>query len=56
MEKPVCISTNQQIANDYGSVQFLCPKCGEFTITRSNFARKRAMKYTCPKCEFEGPN
>ncbi len=56
MENKVCISTKKVIANDTGSVSFNCPSCGKFEINRSTFARQNAIKYTCPNCEFTGPN
>jgi len=51
-----CNSASISIANDSGSVQFPCPKCGKTTIVRSTLARKNAMKYKCSECGFEGPN
>ncbi|MDP3699039.1 MAG: zinc finger domain-containing protein [Nanoarchaeota archaeon] len=56
MQAKVCISTKKRIDNDEGSVTFLCPKCGDYEIVRSSFARVNGLKYTCPKCEFTGPN
>ncbi|MBT3298070.1 RNA-binding protein [archaeon] len=56
MEAKTCISTKKRIDNDIGSVSFMCPSCGKFEIVRSSFARKNAMKYTCPNCGFTGPN
>ena len=48
-------ATGVSLANDGGSVEFPCPKCGE-TIYRSTESRSICIKYTCPKCGFEGPN
>ena len=39
-----------------GTVRFLCPQCGESEIIRTPRARKMASKYTCPRCNFSGPN
>jgi len=55
MQAKVCISTKKRIDNDEGAVTFLCPKCGDYEIVRSSFARVNGLKYTCP-CGFEGPN
>ncbi|MFP4117890.1 MAG: zinc finger domain-containing protein [Candidatus Woesearchaeota archaeon] len=51
-----CVSTGQNISNDYGSVRFKCPNCGEGDIIRSHQARMLASKYRCEMCGFEGPN
>jgi Zn-ribbon RNA-binding protein len=56
METKVCISTKKKVDNDNSATSFMCPKCGKFEIVRSTFARKNAMKYTCPNCDFTGPN
>jgi predicted RNA-binding Zn-ribbon protein involved in translation (DUF1610 family) len=56
MEAKVCLSTKKRIDNDQGAVIFMCPSCSEFEIVRSSFARRNAIKYTCPSCKFEGPN
>jgi Zn-ribbon RNA-binding protein len=56
MEPKVCLATKKRIDNDAGAVIFPCPKCGEFEIVRSSFARKNAIAYTCPQCGFKGPN
>ncbi|MDO8510786.1 MAG: zinc finger domain-containing protein [Nanoarchaeota archaeon] len=55
MEAKVCISTKKRIDNDQGAVSFPCPKCGDYEIVRSSYARVNGLKYTCP-CGFEGPN
>ncbi|MFW5746175.1 MAG: zinc finger domain-containing protein, partial [Nanoarchaeota archaeon] len=47
--------TKSNIANDDGSVEFPCPKCGTM-IARSRHERAIVAKYSCPKCGFEGPN
>jgi Zn-ribbon RNA-binding protein len=56
MEEKICLSTKRKVANDSGSVSFKCPKCLDYEIVRSTHARSNAIKYTCPKCGFEGPN
>jgi len=56
MEVKKCISTNKRVDNDPGSISFKCPKCGDFEIVRSTYARQNAIKYTCPSCGFVGPN
>jgi predicted RNA-binding Zn-ribbon protein involved in translation (DUF1610 family) len=56
MEAKVCISTKKRIDNDPGAAIFNCPKCSNYEIVRSSFARRNAIKYTCPQCEFTGPN
>ncbi len=56
MEVKKCISTKRRIDNDPGAVNFKCPNCGNYEITRSTFARENAIKYKCPACEFTGPN
>lgn len=55
MEAKKCISTKKRIDNDHGAVVFKCPKCMDYEIIRSTFARENALKYTCV-CGFEGPN
>ncbi|MBU0456708.1 MAG: zinc finger domain-containing protein [Nanoarchaeota archaeon] len=56
MEAKVCISTKKRIDNDSGAVSFKCPNCGNYEIVRSSYARENAIKYTCPSCDFTGPN
>ena len=56
MESKLCISTKKRIDNDPGAVIFMCPKCNDYEIVRSAYARKNAIKYTCPRCNFCGPN
>lgn len=51
-----CSSTKVRTTNLTGTTTFKCPKCGEAEITRSKKARELVIKYTCPKCGFEGPN
>ena len=55
-EAKKCSATKRRIDNDPGATTFKCPKCGEYEIIRSTFARENAIKYNCPKCGFEGPN
>lgn len=55
-EKQVCSSCKEQIANDVGSVKFMCPNCGKFQIIRCRHCRKIAARYKCHECGFEGPN
>ena len=56
MKSMVCISTKKQIVNDTGAVRFPCPGCADYEIVRSSFAKKNAIKYHCPACNFTGPN
>ena len=51
-----CISTNERITNNVGSVSFKCPGCNKYEIIRSKKAREIVAKYTCPECGFTGPN
>jgi len=39
-----------------GTTRFDCPQCGKHEIIRTLRARKMAVKYTCPSCDFSGPN
>jgi len=52
----VCISCKKRIANNPGSVKFMCPNCGKAEIIRCKDCRKIAARYTCPECGFIGPN
>ncbi|MEW5896375.1 MAG: zinc finger domain-containing protein [Nanoarchaeota archaeon] len=56
MEARRCISTKKKIDNDPGAVTFKCPRCSDYEISRSTYARKNAIKYSCPRCGFTGPN
>ena len=49
-------ATKANLANDRGAVVFRCPKCGETEIVRTSNERANAVKYTCSKCGFTGPN
>ncbi len=51
-----CISCKRKIMNFIGSVKFVCPNCGKSEIIRCSDCRMNVIKYTCPSCEFEGPN
>jgi len=44
------------MTNEFGSVTFLCPKCGKYEIKRTKNERQIVRKYTCPGCGFTGPN
>jgi predicted RNA-binding Zn-ribbon protein involved in translation (DUF1610 family) len=55
-KKTKCLATQQELTNDVGSVVFKCPNCLDYDIVRSKKCRELGTKYTCPKCEFEGPN
>ncbi|HJJ28118.1 MAG TPA: zinc finger domain-containing protein [Methanocorpusculum sp.] len=48
-----CTSCNGPLA-ERGATEFKCPDCGE-TIYRCASCRHQSVKYTCPKCGFEGP-
>ncbi|MDP3639894.1 MAG: zinc finger domain-containing protein [Nanoarchaeota archaeon] len=56
MEQKICSATKKRINNDPGSVTFPCPQCKDYEIVRSSHARRAALRYTCPKCNFLGPN
>ena len=51
-----CNSCNVKIVNMAGAVKFKCPKCSEFELVRCAHCRKLVSKYTCPNCQFIGPN
>ena len=55
-EKPKEIQVSYGSNTGVGSVVFKCPSCNEAEIRRTLNERKTAVKYKCPKCEFEGPN
>jgi predicted RNA-binding Zn-ribbon protein involved in translation (DUF1610 family) len=55
-ENKKCSSCKKQIANEAGSVVFMCPNCGKFEIVRCEHCRKISAKYKCHECGFEGPN
>ncbi|UCD03990.1 MAG: DUF1610 domain-containing protein [Candidatus Woesearchaeota archaeon] len=50
-----CTSCKKRIINDPSSVSFTCPNCLEVIIIRCGECRKKAIKYRCSKCKFEGP-
>jgi predicted RNA-binding Zn-ribbon protein involved in translation (DUF1610 family) len=56
MESKRSTAMGVSIVNDKGSVNFRCPKCGETEVIRSRYERENAVKYTCEKCGFSGPN
>jgi len=56
MEAKKSTATGATVANDKGSVSFLCPQCGQQEIVRSRNERENVVKYTCSKCGFTGPN
>ncbi|PIZ51539.1 RNA-binding protein [Candidatus Woesearchaeota archaeon CG_4_10_14_0_2_um_filter_33_13] len=56
MEEKQCSSCKIKVANDKGAVSFKCPSCGKYEIVRCTGCRSKATKYTCPGCEFVGPN
>ncbi len=44
------------MTNQGGTVEFDCPNCGKYKIVRCGHCREIAAKYTCPNCNFTGPN
>ncbi|MBU0460031.1 MAG: RNA-binding protein [Nanoarchaeota archaeon] len=56
METKLCISCKKNVTNDQGCVNFKCPNCGKYELIRCTVCRKNATQYTCPSCEFKGPN
>ncbi len=56
MSELKCISCKTKITNDKGTARFQCPSCGKYEIIRCINCRKTVAKYTCPNCNFTGPN
>ena len=56
METKTCLSCKKKTDNDKGCITIQCPNCSKFEITRCSDCRKSAVKYTCPDCQFIGPN
>ena len=56
MEGKTCSSCKKKVANDKGSVNFNCPSCNDYEIVRCKNCRSNASQYTCPNCNFVGPN
>ncbi|MBI2669439.1 RNA-binding protein [Candidatus Woesearchaeota archaeon] len=56
MEQKTCSSCKIDVVNDPGRARFKCPSCGDYDIVRCIQCRKNAVKYTCPGCNFLGPN
>jgi len=56
MENLTCISCKKRITNTEGVAQFDCPNCGKAKIIRCKHCRQLAAKFTCPSCNFVGPN
>ncbi|MBN2454100.1 DUF1610 domain-containing protein [Candidatus Woesearchaeota archaeon] len=50
-----CLSCKKKITN-LSVTRFMCPECGKYEIVRCKSCRENAVKYTCPKCGFTGPN
>ncbi|MBW2975181.1 DUF1610 domain-containing protein [Candidatus Woesearchaeota archaeon] len=55
-EQLKCSSCKAIITNIEGSTEFQCPKCGKAKIIRCRHCREIAARYTCPECNFSGPN
>ena len=55
-ENIVCSSCKKSVTNDRGNVKFNCPSCGKHEMIRCVHCREIAAKYSCPGCDFEGPN
>lgn len=55
-QKKVCSSCKKRITNTLGTTEFKCPNCGKTDIIRCKHCREIVAKYTCPNCEFTGPN
>ncbi|MFA4886831.1 MAG: zinc finger domain-containing protein [Candidatus Nanoarchaeia archaeon] len=51
-----CSSCQVKVTNLSGSVRFSCPSCSQSEIVRCPHCRKIIAKYTCPSCNFTGPN
>ncbi|HIG92577.1 TPA: RNA-binding protein [Candidatus Woesearchaeota archaeon] len=56
MEGKICVSCKKKIANDSGSVTLPCPKCAGYQLVRCSNCRRNGIRYTCPGCNFIGPN
>jgi predicted RNA-binding Zn-ribbon protein involved in translation (DUF1610 family) len=51
-----CSSSKKPVSpDDVGTVRFLCPNCGNFTIVRSSQSRSLGNPYLCHNCGFKGP-
>ncbi len=48
-------STNEPVAPFEKAVKFVCPRCGQYTVIRTQKSRKLGITYKCPICGFEGP-
>ncbi len=55
MDQKSCISCKKRVANDNGSVEFVCPQCKKYPIIRCSKCREIVAKFKCPECGFEGP-
>ncbi|MDO8656008.1 MAG: zinc finger domain-containing protein [Nanoarchaeota archaeon] len=51
-----CISCKKKVVNDQGHTKFLCPSCSKYELVRCTNCRAKAAKYSCPACNFTGPN
>lgn len=52
---PKCGCCGKLISPDERSVKFICPRCGEAVIWRSEKCRMFVRHYTCARCGFVGP-
>ncbi|MEK6937974.1 MAG: zinc finger domain-containing protein [Candidatus Woesearchaeota archaeon] len=56
MTEKTCISCKKRVVNKVGSVTIKCPKCNKYELVRCENCRANGTKYTCPNCDFVGPN
>ncbi|MBI2542763.1 MAG: DUF1610 domain-containing protein [Candidatus Aenigmarchaeota archaeon] len=55
METLQCTSCRINVLAKKNFVKFSCPKCGEVDIVRCSTCKNLGIKYSCNKCDFEGP-
>jgi predicted RNA-binding Zn-ribbon protein involved in translation (DUF1610 family) len=55
-EELICTSCKVKLVSATGVVKFKCPSCNKQDIIRCSSCRKKAIKYVCSNCSFEGPN
>ncbi|MBS3144448.1 RNA-binding protein [Candidatus Woesearchaeota archaeon] len=57
MEKQLqCMTCHRPLENVKGNASFNCPQCEKHLIVRCFYCRRIAARYTCPNCQFSGPN
>jgi len=56
MAEKHCTSCKTKVINDKGFATFLCPQCTKYELVRCAHCREAGIRYTCPGCNFLGPN